>query len=117
MGELPRWLEVWFAENEAVSRARGTKVMLRRRPPDGPPDRPGRKPTADAKVTAEKGSRWGNAAVYAEGWGHLMGIDDATEVVWQADIRPESQAVLDVIVGQMLAWVESTAEAPSWARN
>jgi len=68
-------------------------------------------------VTAEKGSRWGNAAVYAEGWGHLMGIDDATEVVWQADIRPESQAVLDVIVGQMLAWVESTAEAPSWARN
>ncbi|MFD9502760.1 hypothetical protein [Streptomyces sp. NPDC060035] len=46
-----------------------------------------------------------------------MGIDNVTEVVWQADIRPESQAELDVTLEQMLAWVDSTAEAPSWARS
>ncbi|MEU3985345.1 hypothetical protein AB0F77_35685 [Streptomyces sp. NPDC026672] len=117
MGELPQWLEKWFAENEAECRARGTKVVLRLRPADGRPDRPGRKPTADAKVTAEAGSRWGNAAVYAGGWGHLMGIDDVTEVVWQADLRPDSQDEVDVIIGHLLAWVESTAEVPSWARS
>ncbi|MFJ3926829.1 hypothetical protein [Streptomyces sp. NPDC090022] len=117
MGELPRWLEMWFAEKEAECRARGTKMVLWLRPADGPPDRPGRKPIADARVTAEMGSRWGNAAVYAEGWGHLMGIDDVTEVVWQADIRPESQAEVDVIIGHLLAWIASTAEVPSWAES
>ncbi|OKI50912.1 hypothetical protein AMK15_31460 [Streptomyces sp. MJM1172] len=66
-------------------------------------------------MTAEVGSRWGNLAVYAEGWGHLMGIDDVTEVVWQADLRPESRGEVDVIIGHLLAWVESTAEVPSWA--
>lgn len=37
------------------------------RPADGPVDRPGRKATADAKVTIEVGSRWGNTVGYAEG--------------------------------------------------
>jgi hypothetical protein len=117
MGGLPRWLELWFAENEAGCRARGTKMVLWLRPADGPPDRPGRKPTADVRVTAETGSRWGNAAVYAEGWGRLMGIDDLTEAVWQADIHPESQGEVAVIIGHLLAWVESTAEVPSWAKS
>lgn len=117
MSEVPRWLEAWFVENEAGPRARGTDAVLWLRPAEGPPDRPGRKPTADARVTVGAGSRWGNAAVYAGGWGNLMGIDSATEVVWQADIRPGSQAELDLVIGQMLAWVESTAEAPSWSRS
>ncbi|WP_405726635.1 hypothetical protein OG607_23185 [Streptomyces sp. NBC_01537] len=40
-----------------------------------------------------------------------------TEVVWQADLRPDSQDEVDVIIGHLLAWVESAAEVPSWARS
>jgi hypothetical protein len=68
-------------------------------------------------VTVEVGSRWGNTAGYTDGWCHLTGIDDQAEVVWMADLRPESRGEVDAIIRQMLAWVESTAEMPSWART
>ncbi|UNO39613.1 hypothetical protein [Streptomyces sp. MST-110588] len=46
-----------------------------------------------------------------------MGIDDLTGVVWAADHRPRSKDELDAVIGQVLAWVDSRAEMPSWART
>ncbi|CAL9507737.1 hypothetical protein SUDANB37_03601 [Streptomyces sp. enrichment culture] len=82
MGELPRWLEAWFVENEADCRARGITVALLPRPADAPPRRPGRKPPPDVRLSVEAGSRWAAVAGYAEGWCRLMGIDDQAEAAW-----------------------------------
>ncbi|MEV8037447.1 hypothetical protein [Streptomyces sp. NPDC086182] len=68
-------------------------------------------------MTAETGNWCGNAVVYAEGWGRLMGIDDLAEAVWQADIHPDSRGGFDAVIGHLLGRVESTAEVPSWAEG
>ncbi len=115
VGGLPDWLEAWFAERENECRARGVDAVLWIRPADGPPDRPGRKATPDAKVDLEVGSRWGNIGVFGESGVSLTGVDFVTEVAWQAYLHPQSPEDLDAVVDQALAWVEATAEMPSWA--
>ncbi|MEU9032875.1 hypothetical protein AB0D46_36295 [Streptomyces sp. NPDC048383] len=115
MSGLPQWLRTWFAENNVDCQTRGIDVMLWLRPADALPDRPGRKPTAAARVTAEAGDRWANFAVHEQGWATVLAMGDVTDAVWQAHIRPGGPHEVDDVLEQVLAWVASTSEVPRWA--
>ncbi|MFK0259292.1 hypothetical protein [Streptomyces sp. NPDC090445] len=116
MGGLPDWLEAWFAERESGCRACGVDVALRIRPADWRPVRR-RKNAPDAQVDVDFGNRYGNVSVFAEGGVSVIGLDFVGDVAWQADLHPQAPADFDVAVDQVLAWVEATAEMPSWART
>ncbi|MEU6210899.1 hypothetical protein ABZ891_13435 [Streptomyces sp. NPDC047023] len=117
MTDLPQWLQEWFAENEPGYRGRGIQLVLWLKPVDALPDRPGRKRTADARVTAEAGDRWVNYAVHEQGWASILAMGNESDPVWQAHLRPSHRGDVDGVLGQTLAWVESASEVPNWAES
>lgn len=87
MTDLPQWLQEWFAENEPGYRGRGIQLVLWLKPVDALPDRPGRKRTADARVTAEAGDRWANYAVHEQGWASILAMGNESDPVWPSQDR------------------------------